>query len=969
MSSGACRALVAVVLTLVATIVMTLPVAARSDDLSEGSVVTYEVLPSNGKVRVRMAFTLSTGQADWQPQRWGPVVVESAATPSVSGIASKTQRAENVPGLDAPWEHIWVRTQKIDGGRNNALFRVSYNLDASIGEVPETYPMRVDPSYFYLCVPGQEVDSSRVTVKVSGSNWVFNQSGTPMDTSTSELTLRTTGTPGADFTCIEGVREGRLAKDTIIGPADREIELQAWANDPQWLASAADRADPALNAIHEFLGHDIPGEGPVIIREAPAREAGGYASLHDSPGVVQLDETGGTRDIEHQMAHAWFGKDNVSELWLREGLADWIAAGVTGQPCEPTAGNPSELNLSEWVIVQPTAAEDYEALIEAQEAAACGIVAALAERMPEDTFKGEVLGSMLRGETKYIGSAGPEVGTQTVVDFREWLDAVDERGLVPAAQADPAYAANLDDLDFAQDLLDEFGIPTSVPELELRSEARARYHEFLELAAPMGAPLAVRKDMDDWNFTRAIQRIAQSTRVYESLAEANRLLPEADLEPIVRPQFEAAKDEEELDAVTEWTESLLEGARQVVGPLGDLSDALPPGWIFPVAVNAALAEQRFDDIMPAITPAITAAQEVSQANEFLPQAGLLDKYKARFENTTTAAKLEELAADITSDRRDAERASYALGQLQNEIGDWTIPEAVTRPLEQGQLETGLAIVEDASAVVQSARAADLALASAADLDLVDVGLREEVQPRFESVTTGAEMSALRAEVEARMTDAIAVGNALAALNTMVPEWQLPEIITEPVAAGDYTAAVPAALAAQAWVGKAIEANESLVEIDALGRSQADFENATSLEELEAGAELAADRAQAAGQVREAIDTADKPRDMLTSFGLYGVDVDKMVEEAKQAAIEGNLGIALGRSSDVINTVNGGSGTGSLRLAGIIFFGVAVIGVIGLWIMLRRQAGPSWARSTRPHWVEDEGKLRLLGRGKKKKDDQ
>ena len=165
----------------------------------------------------------------------------------------------------------------------------------------------------------------------------------------------------------------------------------------------------------------------------------------------------------------------------------------------------------------------------------------------------------------------------------------------------------------------------------------------------------------------------------------------------------------------------------------------------------------------------------------------------------------------------------------------------------------------------------------------------------------------------------------------------------------------------------MEANDSLEEIDALGRSQADFENATSLEELEEGAELAADRAQAAGQVREAIDTAAKPRDMLTSFGLYGVDVDKMVEEAKQAAIEGNLGVALGRSSDVINTINGGSGTGSLRLAGIIFFGVAVIGVIGLWIMLRRQAGPSWARSTKPHWVEDDGKLRLLGRGKKKKD--
>ena len=60
-----------------------------------------------------------------------------------------------------------------------------------------------------------------------------------------------------------------------------------------------------------------------------------------------------------------------------------------------------------------------------------------------------------------------------------------------------------------------------------------------------------------------MQRIEQSTRVYENLTEADRLLPEADLLPIVQPQFEAAKDEAELDAVTAWADSLLEGARQV----------------------------------------------------------------------------------------------------------------------------------------------------------------------------------------------------------------------------------------------------------------------------------------------------------------------------------------------------------------------------------------------------------------------
>ena len=160
-------------------------------------------------------------------------------------------------------------------------------------------------------------------------------------------------------------------------------------------------------------------------------------------------------------------------------------------------------------------------------------------------------------------------------------------------------------------------------------------------------------------------------------------------------------------------------------------------------------------------------------------------------------------------------------------------------------------------------------------------------------------------------------------------------------------------------------DEALPEIGALELSREPFESAATLDDLEDGAKGAEEWAQAADQVALAIETAAKPRDMLTTFGLWGVDIEPMVEEAKQAAIEGLIPVALGRSADVISAINNGASTGSLRLAGIIFFGVAVVGVAGLWLILRRQAGPSWARSSTPHWVEDGGKRRLLGRGKKK----
>jgi hypothetical protein len=652
MSSGACRALVAVVLTLVATIVMTLPVAAESEELVENSIVTYTVRPVAGEVKVTVLTVLRTGRDAWQAQDWGPITVENAAPLGAQGVseAATLRRGQTteVPGPGAPWKHITVKTERIPKGRQSKSFQVTYTFDSGSAENLGV-PARVDRSYVFLCVPGQEVDTLRTRIIVNGGNWVFSQSGAPLEVDGSELSGTEVANPAEAFTCIEGVRENFLEKAPLIGPGDREIELQAWASDASWLASAAERANPSLDAIWRFLGHDIPGEGTVIIREAPAPEAGGYASAHDTPGVVSLSETGGTRDVEHQMAHAWFGKDNVEELWLREGIAEWIATGVNGQACAPTEGNSGDLDLSRWQLLEPTAPSDYEAVIEAQEASACGIISALAARMPEATFKEEVLGSLLRGETKYNGSGGPEIGTSTVIDYREWLDAVDERGLIPAAEADPAYAANLDDLDFAQDLLDEFGAAPDFSALELRSKARADYHAFLEKAAPLGAPHAVRKDMDDWNFERAIARIEQSNAVFDALAEADRLLPEADLMPIVQPLFEAAENEQELDEVTEWTATLLEGARELVGPLGDLSDALPPGWSFPAAVNSALADQRFCDVLPAITPAIDAALALARADAEAPEFGILETFRTPYEEAATVEALQRLADVFTDD--------------------------------------------------------------------------------------------------------------------------------------------------------------------------------------------------------------------------------------------------------------------------------------------------------------------------------
>ncbi len=151
----------------------------------------------------------------------------------------------------------------------------------------------------------------------------------------------------------------------------------------------------------------------------------------------------------------------------------------------------------------------------------------------------------------------------------------------------------------------------------------------------------------------------------------------------------------------------------------------------------------------------------------------------------------------------------------------------------------------------------------------------------------------------------------------------------------------------------------------MARVKDDFENAASLEDLQAGAALAKEWEEAADHVGRAIAKSKAPRDLLTEFGLWGVDVRPTLDLAMAAALAGDVPEAINKSGEVITVINNGGSSGSLRVAGLVFFGVAVLGVLGLWLMLRRQSGPSWARHSTPHWVDKSEKQGLLGRGKTK----
>jgi hypothetical protein len=112
------------------------------------------------------------------------------------------------------------------------------------------------------------------------------------------------------------------------------------------------------------------------------------------------------------------------------------------------------------------------------------------------------------------------------VDWRQWLDVVDEAGLVPAGVAN---------LTFAEDLLVTTGVIRR-RSVRTRADARAAFHRLRALAPAGITPVVVRRGMDRWDFEDASRDMRLAAPIAMRLAG----LPAADAEPLWAA-YEAAR--------------------------------------------------------------------------------------------------------------------------------------------------------------------------------------------------------------------------------------------------------------------------------------------------------------------------------------------------------------------------------------------------------------------------------------------
>jgi hypothetical protein len=238
------------------------------------------------------------------------------------------------------------------------------------------------------------------------------------------------------------------------------------------------------------------------------------------------------------LARTWFNASTLAEPWLEQGLSMWAGLTVADASCPDPGVAPESAaaGLSDWAEPAGKPPGWDGGRLYYQTAAACTAVERLAEAVGPAGMA-SALSAFLSAAPTYGSVARTPRGADGRADWRDFLDAIDELGLIPAGEPD---------LELAERLLVEYGIADEAT-LSGRASARQIYHD--TLASMDGTPMPAYVDtlMGDWAFGDALAGVIDAGRVYRAIAAAAR--PGESERDALLGAFTSAASPEALEAI------------------------------------------------------------------------------------------------------------------------------------------------------------------------------------------------------------------------------------------------------------------------------------------------------------------------------------------------------------------------------------------------------------------------------------
>lgn len=597
----------AATLVLVAGLSLAAPIAALgADGFTEEATTTYVVNAEQQRLDVTIDLTFKN------TKRSTATTIYYYNSDYVWLEKDATNVRVTSPGVDV------IRASKIRTSGEYTEYRIYFQPVLNYGktrkihityQIPTGAPrstswFRISPAYLDFCVIGTGLDGGSTMIKVPLAYSMTvdaEENGRLGQRIEGDTRVYTTGTIDEAYkfwACLTGEQADRFTSTKLTAPSGREIQIQAWPDDPSWATEISAQLDEVLRELEELIGLGLPGDGPIAIREVGQGTLGQYAGFFDpATSVARVGEDLEAKGlITHELAHAWFNGDLFQPHWLSEGYAEWARSSIERDTCPVPGSYPDEgqPNLEAWRFAGPRATDVDLAVIDYQYAASCALIRQVAARLGDDGMRA-VLAAITNHELAYQSGSTVRKGPNAAVAWQTWLDVVDEIGLAAGNGPDGA--------ETIADLLVPYGITAngSGPTLEERAAARDAYHRLKAALGDWVVPQVILLPMSSWHYDRATAAMATATLVHAAAAKLATVLPGVDgLTGRARTLLEAATKQEDLEAALAAANDRLDAAGTVAA--ASAAAAAPQDLVMQVGMIGT-------DLQPALDAAIQAIRD------------------------------------------------------------------------------------------------------------------------------------------------------------------------------------------------------------------------------------------------------------------------------------------------------------------------------------------------------------------------
>jgi hypothetical protein len=407
--------------------------------------------------------------------------------------------------------------------RETTRVRLSYDLAGGAPRSASEIRVGVAFATFYAWAHGDDrLSSVRIVLpaafddRVEGSTTERREAGAQI-----VHEARAVGDVSEWYVVVVADREAALTAERVP-LEDREVIVHGWPEDPGWRSEVGDILGRGMPLLQDLVGLPWPVADALDVVEVHTPLLEGYAGvfltgLHRIEISEALDEL----TILHEASHAWFDESLFDERWIYEGLADEYASralrslGITENPAAGlTTASEGAVRLNEWF--HPGRIADDET--DAREAFGYDASWTVMRRLVDDVgVEGmrAVLAAAESSQIAYRGEGPPEpVGPRD--DWRRFLDLLDEVG----------------GADEADEIFRQWVVTgQEASELNRRSNAREQYRELVGNAGGWSVPIYVRRELGNWQFERAQERIREADAILEARDAIEALAAELELDP------------------------------------------------------------------------------------------------------------------------------------------------------------------------------------------------------------------------------------------------------------------------------------------------------------------------------------------------------------------------------------------------------------------------------------------------------